>query len=80
MLSAGICFASDLIARAIHQPSYQICIATAITVALATAVPKALKPIVSSAEGLAAILLQFFFAAIGASSPCHRCCRCRACI
>ena len=38
---------------------------TLLSVLLATIVPKQLEPLVSSGEGIAAILLSLFFAAVG---------------
>lgn len=67
-LSAAICFVSDMIARHwLGAPSLTICVATAVTVALASLFQAQLQPLVKSAEGMSAILLQFFFASIGAS-------------
>lgn len=38
---------------------------TLLSVVLATLIPKQLEPLVSSGEGIAAILLSLFFAAVG---------------
>lgn len=48
---------------------------TLLSVLLATVIPKQLEPLVSSGEGIAAILLSFFFAAVGRNSlkpPMHK--------
>lgn len=57
-ISAAICHVADLTARAFALTGMSIPIATAITVGLATAFPRVLGPLVASAEGLAAILMQ----------------------
>lgn len=56
--SAAICHAAHQLAVAAGSASASIPIATAITVTLATLVPNVLQPLTSSAEGLAAILMQ----------------------
>lgn len=45
-----------------------ISLSTALTVLLATALPRLLGPLQNSAEGMACILMQVFYAAIGASA------------
>ena len=57
-ISAVICHAADLLAAALALKGMSIPIATAITVVLATALPDLLGPLIASAEGLAAILMQ----------------------
>jgi hypothetical protein len=57
-ISAAICHAASLLATASQLTGMMIPIATALSVALATLVPAALRPLTSSAEGLAAILMQ----------------------
>lgn len=57
-LSAAICHAASVASVAWGQPGMAIPIATAITVAIATAAPRLVEPLVSSAECLAAILMQ----------------------
>ena len=66
-VSACICALGTHIASAIGYRGGSITIITAITVALATLAPKAVAPLVKSGEGLAAILMQLFFASVGAS-------------
>eukprot|EP00891_Asterochloris_glomerata_P004584 jgi/Astpho2/4584/e_gw1.00067.194.1_t len=66
-LSATICHIGVESARASGVAGGGIPFITVITVLLATAAPKALTPLVPTAEGLAAILMQIFFAAIGAN-------------
>lgn len=48
---------------------------TLFSVLLATAVPRLLEPLVSSGEGIAAVLLSFFFAAVGESDNTHLVCQ-----
>jgi len=67
-ISACICHAGTCAAAALGAPGQSITIITGITVALATAAPKLLAPLVPSAEGLAQILMQVFYATIGASA------------
>ncbi|GAB4821763.1 hypothetical protein N2152v2_008809 [Parachlorella kessleri] len=66
-LAAAICFAGSSIAAALRYKGGSITVITAITVVLATAVPRLLAPLTASGEGLAAILMQVFFASVGAS-------------
>ncbi|KAK9907992.1 hypothetical protein WJX75_001141 [Coccomyxa subellipsoidea] len=66
-LSAILCYLGQQLAVAIGFPSASISIITLLTVALATVFPDQLKPLVASSEGIAFILLQIFFAAVGAS-------------
>lgn len=63
-LSAAICHAAYCLAAAIGQPAMHIPIITALTVVLATLVPRVLAPIVASGEAIAAVLMQV------------RCCTC----
>lgn len=67
-ISAVICHVATCLASALGAPGQSITIITALTVMLATAAPKALAPLVGSAEGLAQILMQVFYATIGASA------------
>ncbi|KAF5841251.1 hypothetical protein DUNSADRAFT_13705 [Dunaliella salina] len=67
-ISAVICHIATCLAGALGAPGQSITIITALTVMLATAAPKALAPLVGSAEGLAQILMQVFYATIGASA------------
>ncbi len=64
-LSACICFAGNVLAR--QYSIGTIPIVTAITVALATFAPSVVAPLAGAGEGLAAILLQIFFAGVGAN-------------
>jgi hypothetical protein len=57
-VSATICHASFCIASALGQPAMHIPIITAVTVTLATVLPRALTPIVPSGEAIAAVLMQ----------------------
>ena len=57
-VSAAICHAAHLIADAFSLAGMSIPIATALSVLVATLFPAALRPLTSSAEGLAAILMQ----------------------
>ncbi|CAL8469320.1 g8861 [Coccomyxa elongata] len=66
-LSAILCYLGQQLAVAIGFPSASISVITLLTVAIATFFPKQLKPLVASSEGIAFILLQIFFAAVGAS-------------
>lgn len=66
-LSATLCYLGQELAVAIGYPSAAISVITLLTVALATFFPSQLKPLVASSEGIAFILLQIFFAAVGAS-------------
>eukprot|EP00892_Ulva_mutabilis_P010205 jgi/Ulvmu1/7557/UM037_0101.1 len=66
-LSAVICHIGRCAAAAIGQPGMLIPIITVITVALATVIPDALKALSESAEAIAAVLMQVFFAAVGAN-------------
>jgi uncharacterized membrane protein len=66
-LSTLLCYLGTVIARQIGYRGGSITVITALTVMLATAFPERLKPLVSSGEGLAGILMQIFFAAVGAS-------------
>ena len=66
-ISAIICHVSMSAALALSLPGMHIPIITAVTVTLATLFPKQLEPLVASAEGLAAVLMQLFFASVGAN-------------
>lgn len=67
-LSALVCYLGTQIASALSCPSQSITLVTALTVALATAFPRALGALAPSGAGLAALLMQVFFAAVGASA------------
>ncbi|CAK0784261.1 hypothetical protein CVIRNUC_007465 [Coccomyxa viridis] len=66
-LSSCICYLGRQVAVALGFPSASISIITILTVILATCMPKTLAPLVPSSEGIAYILLQIFFAAVGAA-------------
>lgn len=66
-LACLICQMGSRGAQALGLPGAVIPVVTGITVTLATCVPGLLKPLVPSAEGIAAILMQIFFAAVGAA-------------
>ncbi|KAI8465541.1 MAG: hypothetical protein J3K34DRAFT_454744 [Monoraphidium minutum] len=67
-LSSAVCYLGTQLAAAWSMPSQSITIITGITVALATAFPRAMGALAPAGEGLAAILMQVFFAAVGASA------------
>lgn len=67
-LSSVICYIGTQLATAWAMPSQSITIITGITVSLATAFPRALGTLAPAGEGLAALLMQVFFAAVGASA------------
>ena len=66
-VSAAIVACGSYIAKALDYSGGTITVVTAISVALATLAPGALQPLVSSGEALATILMQLFFASVGAS-------------
>lgn len=66
-IASVICHLAHVASGRVGQPGMVIPIITGLTVTLATAVPRLLAPIVPSAEGLAAILMQVFFASVGAN-------------
>jgi len=66
-VSAAVCFAAARVCAAWSLRGLLIPVATAITVALATAFPARMGRLVPSGEAIAAILMQLFFAAIGAA-------------
>ena len=66
-LSAAICALGTAIAAALNYRGGSITVITGLTVALATLAPKVVAPLIPSGEGLAAILMQLFFASVGAS-------------
>ena len=66
-VSACICALGTQIANSIGYRGGSITVITAITVTLATLAPKLVSPLTASGEGLAAILMQLFFASVGAS-------------
>jgi uncharacterized membrane protein len=67
-LSALICHFGTQLSAALGAPSQALTAVTAISVAAATLFPKRLAPLAPSGEGLAAIIMQTFFAAVGASA------------
>jgi uncharacterized membrane protein len=66
-VSAAICCAGTALAGAMRYRGGGITVITFLTVALATAAPRLVAPLTASGEGLAAILMQIFFASVGAS-------------
>ena len=67
-LSAVLCWGGVALSRAAGAPQFALVAITALAVALATAFPRQLAPLVPSAEGLSTIIMQVFFAAIGAAA------------
>lgn len=67
-LSVLICHLGTQLAGALGSPSQALTAVTALSVAAATLFPKRLAPLAASGEGLAAIIMQTFFAAVGASA------------
>jgi len=66
-VSTCICALGTHFASSIGYRGGSITVITAITVTLATIAPKVFAPLTASGEGLAAILMQLFFASVGAS-------------
>ena len=66
-LSSAICAASVAAARALHISGADIPIVTAVVVVLATAFPRRVGSLASAGSLLAAVLLQVFFAVVGAA-------------
>lgn len=66
-LAASICAIGTYIANLLRYKGGSITIITALTVTLATIAPKFVTPFIASGEGLAVILIQIFFASVGAS-------------
>jgi len=66
-VSAFLCMLGTAAAKAVGYSGLAIPIITLLAVLLATAIPAALRPIVSSGEGLAALIMQVFFATVGAN-------------
>ena len=65
--SASVCFVGSFMAEAMGRATLTIPIATVLTVALASLFPRALGKLAPQGEVLALIVLQFFFAVVGAS-------------
>ena len=57
-VALAVCFVGSELAAALGVPGATISVVTALTVVLATAVPRLLQGLVPSAEGLACIILQ----------------------
>eukprot|EP00884_Botryococcus_braunii_P010496 jgi/Botrbrau1/19448/Bobra.0338s0069.1 len=66
-LSAMICHIGSQLAAWGGSPHSTITVVTGITVILATAMPHLLAPLVTSGEDMASLLLQIFFATVGAN-------------
>lgn len=67
-VSALVCYTAVWMARSWGASGQAITFITGLTVALATLLPGRLAPLVPSAEGIAQILMQIFYATIGASA------------
>ncbi|GIL68447.1 hypothetical protein Vafri_21724 [Volvox africanus] len=67
-ISASVCYIAVSAAKSWGVPGQAITIITALSLTLATAVPRMLAPLVPSAEGMAQLLMQIFYATIGASA------------
>ena len=65
--SASVCFLGSYLAEALGRASLMIPISTVLTVALASLFPRPLGRLAPHGELLALIVLQFFFAVVGAS-------------
>ena len=66
--SSVVCFVSSAIAtNVVSRPGLLIPVATLITVGIATLFPKRLERYSNAGEGLALLIMQFFFAAVGMS-------------
>jgi uncharacterized membrane protein len=71
--SSIVCLVSSHVAsNVLNKGGLLIPIATFITVALATLAPKRLEKISPAGEGLSSIIMQFFFAAVGASGSIQK--------
>lgn len=66
-LSALICCGGVRLAAAAGVPGFAIPIVTVLTVALSTALPRAVGGLASHGEGFGAMIMQVFFATVGAS-------------
>jgi uncharacterized membrane protein len=67
-LSVLLCHLGTQLAAALGAPSQALTAVTALSVAAATLFPQRLAPLAPSGEGLAAVIMQTFFAAVGASA------------
>lgn len=65
--AAALCATGNAIANAIGYRGGSVTVITGLTVALATLAPRLIAPLVASGEGLSGILMQLFFASVGAS-------------
>ncbi|EFJ18129.1 hypothetical protein SELMODRAFT_113569 [Selaginella moellendorffii] len=66
-ISAGVCSAGVWCSNIIGYRSGSMAVITALAVILATMFPSRLGPLVSTGQGLALLLMQVFFATVGAS-------------
>jgi hypothetical protein len=57
-LSSAVCYLGSQLAALWGMPSQAMTIITGLTLALASAAPRALAPLAASAEGLALMLMQ----------------------
>jgi hypothetical protein len=64
-ISTAICFTATTVTSRLGATGQTLTLITALTVAVATLFPRRLEPIIPSAEGLAAILMQVRLAAGG---------------
>jgi hypothetical protein len=67
-LSSAICYLGSQLAALWGMPSQAMSIITGLTLALASAAPKALAPLAASAEGLALMLMQVRRCSTGSDS------------
>ena len=71
--SSAVCFLSSIVANhVLNRGGILIPVATLISVTLATLAPKLLEPIASAGEGLALLIMQFFFACVGMSGSIQK--------
>ena len=71
--SSVVCYLSSLVANnVVQRGGTLIPIATLITVFVATVAPRLLEPIASAGEGLALLIMQFFFACVGMSGSIQK--------
>lgn len=66
-LAAALCWLGARLARCLHFAGGTIPCVTALVLAFATLTPKLAAPLVAPGEKMAALLLQVFFAAVGAN-------------
>eukprot|EP00899_Mesostigma_viride_P021891 jgi/Mesvir1/29703/Mv00936-RA.1 len=64
-IACGLCWLSQQICAAVGRPGGLLPVVTGLTVILATAFPTRIRPLATSAEGFASLLMHLFFASIG---------------